>query len=79
MIARILIGLIECYRYIISPFTRPTCRYIPSCSLYAIHAINHHGVIKGVFLAMKRLFRCHPFTENMGFDPVPHTKNLRKS
>lgn len=79
MVARVVIGLIEVYRYLISPFTRPSCRFIPSCSQYAIHAINHHGVVKGIILTFKRLFKCHPFSSEMGFDPIPEPKSLKKS
>jgi hypothetical protein len=54
----------------ISAFREPTCRYLPSCSEYANNAIESHGAIKGTWLSIKRLFRCHPLG-NHGYDPVP--------
>jgi len=58
------------YRFCISPFTPPSCRYAPTCSAYAIEAVKKHGAIKGVWLAVKRIVRCHPWGGS-GFDPVP--------
>lgn len=71
MVKRLLLFLLEVYRNYISPLKRmPTCRYSPTCSLYAIQAIEKYGVIKGSFLAIKRVLRCHPFAKG-GYDPVP--------
>ena len=67
---RLLIALVTLYRYMISPFIGRHCRFHPSCSVYAIDAINQHGAIKGCYLAMRRLLRCHPFNAG-GYDPVP--------
>jgi putative membrane protein insertion efficiency factor len=67
---RIALGLIRFYQLAISPFTPPSCRYIPTCSQYGYEAITKHGLIKGGFLTAKRLLRCHPFSRG-GFDPVP--------
>ena len=68
---KILIGLIKIYRKYISPFKgRPTCIYVPTCSQYAIEAIEKYGVVKGSYLAVKRILRCHPFHKG-GYDPVP--------
>lgn len=68
---RVLIFLIKLYRRHISPLKgRPTCIYVPTCSSYAIEAIEKYGVIKGTYLAMKRVLRCHPFAKG-GYDPVP--------
>jgi putative membrane protein insertion efficiency factor len=67
---RIALGLIRFYQLAISPFTPPSCRYIPTCSHYGYEAITKHGLIKGGLLTAKRLLRCHPFSRG-GFDPVP--------
>ncbi|MCP3982661.1 MAG: membrane protein insertion efficiency factor YidD [bacterium] len=66
----ILIGIIRFYKRYISPYLPPACRYQPSCSEYAMEAIEVHGVLRGSYLAVCRLARCHPFTKG-GFDPVP--------
>jgi len=66
----LLIGLLKAYRYAISPMLGRNCRYHPSCSEYAIEAVRRHGVIRGGWLAIKRVGRCHPFSRG-GFDPVP--------
>lgn len=68
---RFLIFLIKMYRRFISPLKgRPSCIYVPTCSLYAITALEKYGVIKGTYLAIKRVLRCHPFAKG-GYDPVP--------
>ncbi len=67
---RIALGLIRFYQLAISPFTPPSCRYIPTCSQYGYEAITKHGLIKGGLLTAKRLLRCHPFSRG-GIDPVP--------
>jgi len=67
---RIFIILISCYKMLLSPFLGDNCRFYPSCSSYAIEAIETHGVIKGCYLAVKRLSKCHPWHEG-GLDPVP--------
>ena len=67
---RIAIGLIRFYQLAISPFTPPSCRYVPTCSQYGYEAITKHGLIKGGLLTAKRLLRCHPFSKG-GIDPVP--------
>lgn len=58
------------YRKFISPVKPPTCRFYPTCSTYALEAIEVHGASKGGWLATKRILRCHPFNPG-GFDPVP--------
>lgn len=69
---RIFTGCIKGYQYLISPLMAGHCRFHPSCSSYAIEAIEQHGVFKGSWLAVKRLLRCHPFHPG-GYDPVPDT------
>lgn len=66
----IVLGLIHFYRGAISPALPPSCRYVPTCSEYAIIAIQRYGALKGTFMAIKRIGRCHPFHEG-GYDPVP--------
>jgi len=70
MIARVLIGLARLWQIGPSRLMPPTCRYHPSCSHYAITALRRYGAIKGSWLALKRLLRCHPWGGS-GFDPVP--------
>jgi putative membrane protein insertion efficiency factor len=70
MIRGILIGLIRLYQWILSPWLGPCCRYHPSCSNYAIGAIRMHGSWRGLWLATRRLLRCHPWG-GYGYDPVP--------
>ncbi|MBD7985514.1 membrane protein insertion efficiency factor YidD [Sporosarcina sp. Sa2YVA2] len=72
----ILIGIIKVYQKILSPLTPPTCRFYPTCSHYGVEALQKHGALKGSWLAIKRISRCHPFHEG-GFDPVPE-KELKK-
>ncbi len=68
----VLIGLLKAYRLIISPLYGNVCRYYPSCSAYALRAVQVHGAVKGSWLAGRRLLRCHPWTPG-GYDPVPGT------
>lgn len=68
--ARAAIALIDSYRLLISPMVGPACRFEPSCSLYARQAVAHWGLIRGGWLALRRLLRCHPLG-NFGYDPVP--------
>ncbi len=69
MLKKILLIVIKCYRKYISPMKAPCCIYEPSCSLYAIQAIEKYGVIKGGVMAIKRILRCHPYHKG-GYDPV---------
>lgn len=66
----VLMGLIRGYKYCISPLLPPSCRFIPSCSTYAIQAIEKYGALKGTFLGVCRILRCHPFSRG-GYDPLP--------
>lgn len=68
---RICIFLIRLYQLILSPMFSSSCRFTPTCSQYAIDAITGHGVIYGLFLAFRRIMRCHPFHPG-GYDPVDH-------
>jgi uncharacterized protein len=68
-VRRLVIGLIQVYRRFLSPMLPPTCRYEPSCSLYTVQAIEKYGVLKGLFMGILRVLRCHPFAKG-GFDPV---------
>lgn len=67
---QILIALIKLYRYTISPYLAPSCRYTPTCSSYAIEAVQRFGVFRGSWLAVRRIGRCHPW-HAAGYDPVP--------
>ena len=63
-------AMITVYKYVISPLLGPKCRYLPTCSSYAMEAIEIHGPIKGGWLGLKRILRCHPWGGS-GYDPVP--------
>lgn len=66
-----LIFFISLYRYAVSPLFGQSCRFYPTCSAYAIEAIEKHGVIKGLWLGSKRIGRCHPWYKGEFLDPVP--------
>jgi putative membrane protein insertion efficiency factor len=66
----LFIGLIKAYQYLISPLLGPSCRFHPTCSHYAIEAISEYGVLKGGYLSVRRIIKCHPLHEG-GHDPVP--------
>ena len=70
----IISWFIRGYRYAISPILGPCCRFQPSCSEYALEAIAEHGLLRSVFLILRRLFRCHPWG-GQGYDPVPKEVN----
>ena len=68
------------YRRFLSPLLPPSCRYTPTCSEYALEALKTHGPLKGTYLTVRRLLRCHPITwlgGSSGFDPVPPTRSHR--
>jgi putative membrane protein insertion efficiency factor len=75
-----IVGLcapIHFYRRFLSPLAPPSCRFQPTCSVYALEAINTHGALRGSLLAIRRLLRCHPITwlgGGSGLDPVPHSR-----
>jgi len=71
---KLVSGLIALYRYLISPFLGPNCRYTPTCSEYAQTAVMRFGVFKGGWIAIKRIVSCHPWGKH-GYDPVPEKKS----
>ena len=71
---QVLIALIKLYRYAISPYLAPSCRYTPSCSSYAIEAVERFGIFRGSWMAVLRISRCHPWHEG-GYDPVPDSND----
>lgn len=75
MFARVLISLVRLYRIAISSWTPASCRYTPTCSAYAIEAIETHGARRGSWLAVRRIARCHPWG-GYGFDPVPESRSV---
>lgn len=68
--AKLFVGLVRLYQLTLGRILPPACRFHPSCSGYAMEALEKHGAIKGGFLSLRRLGRCHPFNSG-GFDPVP--------
>lgn len=75
---RVLLAMLRFYKRSISPLLPPACKYTPTCSEYAMEAIQKHGVIKGVGLAIWRILRCNPFAKG-GYDPVPEPKKHKES
>ena len=76
---KLLLALIRRYRRDISPYTPPSCRFVPTCSACALEAVEVHGAVKGGLLALWRIARCHPFhrEKNFIYDPVPPRKDKR--
>ena len=66
----VLLALIRVYQYLLRPLLGANCRFYPSCSDYAREAVEKHGALKGVWLALRRILRCHPYHPG-GYDPVP--------
>ena len=66
----VLIYIVRGYRSFISPILPPSCRYEPTCSQYALEALEKYGALRGTYLATRRVLRCHPFARG-GYDPVP--------
>ncbi|PIE56701.1 MAG: membrane protein insertion efficiency factor YidD [Desulfobulbus propionicus] len=69
LLSRFLVMVLRGYKYCISPLLPPSCRFVPTCSEYAVEAVQKHGPLRGCFLALARLLRCHPFARG-GYDPV---------
>ena len=73
----ILIKLIKCYKFLISPMLGQSCRYLPTCSEYSIEALKTYGFFKGILLSIKRILSCHPWGRG-GFDPVNKEVKVKK-
>ena len=73
----ILIQLIKCYKFLISPLLGQSCRYLPTCSEYSIEALKTYGFFKGLFFSIKRILSCHPWGQG-GFDPVKKEMKVKK-
>jgi hypothetical protein len=73
LLGRILIGAVRFYQLAISPWTPASCRFTPTCSAYAIGALEEHGTLRGTWLALRRIGRCHPWG-GFGYDPVPEAR-----
>jgi uncharacterized protein len=81
IISKILIGIIKFYKMVISPFLIPSCRYLPTCSEYAIESLRTYGLFKGIRKSAKRIFSCHPIKMlggGEGFDPVNKVLKVKK-
>ena len=77
----VLVKLIKCYKFVISPLLGNSCRYMPTCSEYSIEALKTFGFIKGSFLSLKRILSCHPIRflgGGEGFDPVNKNMKVKK-
>ncbi len=68
---KVLMALVRFYRRYISPLRPPCCRFVPTCSQYALEALEKYGALKGSYLAIRRILRCHPFHKGGFYDPVP--------
>jgi len=76
MIRAAIVYLIRGYQNLVSPLLGNRCRFHPTCSCYAIEAVNHHGTLKGGYLTLRRLIKCHPFHPG-GYDPVPEPEQTQ--
>jgi len=75
-IVRLLSIAVRGYQLFVRPILPPSCRYEPSCSHYALEALERHGVVAGIWLTIRRVLRCHPWAAG-GYDPVPHSLNCK--
>lgn len=78
MMRRVVLLPIRFYQYAISPFMAPHCRYHPTCSEYTAEAVTRHGALRGLWMGVRRVFRCHPWAEG-GYDPVPEQPQTHDS
>jgi hypothetical protein len=78
MLTKIIVAFIRFYRYFLSPLTFSSCRFVPSCSAYALEAVERFGPGKGLLLSLWRILRCHPFHPG-GFDPVAKSGNYSRA
>ncbi len=78
ILATILVGLVRFYQLFLSPLLGSNCRYQPTCSHYALEAMRVHGGLKGGWLAIRRIIRCHPWG-GFGYDPVPDVKTKQRT
>lgn len=70
LMAKFLLLIVRAYQYVLSPYFGTQCRFTPTCSQYAVEALKKHGAIKGSYLTVRRLLRCHPWHDG-GYDPIP--------
>ena len=78
---KLLIKIIKCYKYLISPLLGHSCRYLPTCSEYSIDALKEFGFVKGLFMSIRRILSCHPIKflgGGEGFDPVKKVMKIKK-
>ncbi len=75
MLAKLMIGVVKAYRAYVSPWTPASCRFVPTCSGYALEALEKHGAVRGSWISLKRIGRCHPWG-GFGYDPVPEIEAL---
>lgn len=73
MVKAAVLGALRFYKSAVSPLLPPACRYTPTCSEYAMEAVERHGVVRGGWLAVRRLVSCNPWSRG-GYDPVPHSE-----
>lgn len=73
VVRTLVVAPIRAYQLVISPLLGPRCRFYPSCSTYVIEAVSGHGVLRGLYLGIRRLLRCHPWNPG-GLDPVPQSR-----
>ena len=74
----VTLQLLRAYQWVISPMLPPACRYVPTCSEYAMEAVERYGALRGGFMALGRVLRCHPFAR-AGYDPVTRTRTEEQS
>ena len=81
IISKILIGMIKVYKIVLSPYLTPSCRYLPTCSVYAVECLRAYGLVKGITKSSKRILSCHPLKilgGGEGYDPVVKELKAKK-